>query len=177
MKKLLLSVVASATLISCVNAATTTLTGFTAEATILKLAEATTISALNFGTIYTNDAGGNVTLTSDVKGGQGTIAFVNTAMRGLDDHQQGIIAIAGGPDGEATVAIAKPAIQLSHENSKTATPMQATLNIKGPKGDNTIDLSLAAGDIDNVYVGGTLTVGSKQEVGVYKGTYDIVVTY
>ncbi len=176
MKKLILSAVASAALISGANAASVTLNGLTAEATIAQLISATTVSALNFGTIYTDNIGGTATLTSNVTGGQGTIAFTG-ALTGLGNQQQGIIQISSGLNTTATVALANPTITLTTTSTATTNvTMTASLNVQSSAGNTTLNLTAPAGQ-DTVYVGGALTVGATQSTGVYNGTYSLVVTY
>ena len=178
MKKILLSFLFLNSWVCGLHALkTTTLVGLSAEANILKLAEAKSISDLSFGTIYTNDSGGNVILSSDVKGGQGEINFSNASMRGLGDHQQGIVMISGGPDDKARFFIPAPSIYLFNQSNDNAEPMLAILNLQGQSGNDEIDLSISQGNADIVYVGGVLIVVSKQAVGVYRGGYDNVVTY
>ncbi len=135
----------------------------TAKAKIIQAATLThQDGALNFGTLIADDDGGTSTLAA-VAGPTAQDSGINrvTADPVSSDHFK-----LENMDTGTTYAVSVPA-------SVTISNGTQTMSVALTKSDATVS-GVASKDL---YVGGTLTVGSDQAVGQYQGTYQMTVTY
>lgn len=163
MKKLIGLLVVFAVAATMAYAATVNSDAGLAKAKIIQAPTLThvTNAALDYGTVIRN-SGGTVTVAA---------------------------AATPSPDyngvAPATGTVTADHFQLSSLDTATsyAVSVPASVSLTGtPSGEMSSTLVLSSGNISgaesaDIYVGGVLTVGASQELGVYSGNYTVTVTY
>ena len=131
----------------------------TANATVLTPIAIAAGTALNFGTIAANAAGGTVVLTSaGVRSKTGTVVLTAAAF------SVGTLTVTG--TGSSTFAVTYPG----------SFNVTSGANTMGVVVSGAATGTLAGGTV-SLPVGGTLTVGANQIAGSYTGSYTMTVEY
>ncbi len=152
------------------NASTSTINGVTAKAKIQSLFTLITISQLNFGTVVSDIVGGEATLTTTPGVGQGNITFTGN-LAGAGDHQQGVYNVVGIPSEVVSISLPTNNITVTSSSTAPGNTMQILLQL------STNSVTLNGLGLGNFNIGGTLYVGSNQDLGQYNGTFSVTFSY
>ena len=137
-----------------------------AEASVVEQISIFQLTELSFGTMLQSNTGGTISLTPK---GDATSSGVQL----VSGTQRAVFLVIGDFNRAYTTTL-DPSVDLI--GPVGATPMNATLT-----NDNDGVFFQGEGDpilgIDELFIGGTLTVGRNQIPGVYSGTYNVTVDY
>jgi spore coat protein U-like protein len=164
-----LAIVMSATLIvSSVFAAAASDTATTSATVVTPIAinDAQNLSFGEFsagsgGIIVLSTSGAALTTTGDVVLTGGTAVAAEFTITG---------------EADATFSISISDDDLTHTDAVSTMPLATTHDLDGVSGNNPASGTLLLG-AETIYVGGILTVGNAQTVGVYSGTITATVNY
>ena len=150
-----------------------TVTGTTAGAKILVPITLTETGVLHFGTMY-KGTGGTCVLATD-----GTRSFTGgvTAAAVAPFLSNATYDVTGAVN--TTYAITLPAsVTVTETVGLVATmTINAMTVLPFNTGANAVTGTLSGTGLDNLTVGGTLTVAGTQATGIYAGTFDVTVAY
>ncbi|MGL5839369.1 MAG: DUF4402 domain-containing protein [Sphingorhabdus sp.] len=134
-----------------------------AKVQILAAVQLSAVTDLDFGIVAASAAGGTVTL-----GASGTATPVGS----------GVVTISGGSAAsfQVTQATDGEVIALSVGNPTALTGPGANIPLSAlTLSNNTITFDSA--NLQTVYVGGTISIGTNQVPGNYTGTFDVTADY
>jgi Mat/Ecp fimbriae major subunit len=155
------TIAAAAMVSGAANAATQ---NATAEAEIITPVALSSVTLLDFGLIASSADEGTVALGgSDTRTCSSEVVCVGTASRGKFN----VSAAAAGQ----VIALGFTDDTISLTGPAGSTPMEVSLSL------STSQITFDAAALEDVFVGGTLTVGGGQAAGEYSGTYQVTADY
>jgi Mat/Ecp fimbriae major subunit len=139
----------------------------TATVKILAAVKLTKVADLDFGTVAASTAGGTVVLDET----SATAARTCTGVVCSGTAARAKFSVTQATNGSVLAITNSPSVTLNGPVGSTA--MTATL----ARSASTITYSTAVGATNDVFYGGTLTVGANQAAGTYTGSFNVTVDY
>ena len=152
----------------------------TSKAEVIAVSQVGDVTDMDFGKLYSLATGYTVTLVPD-----GAIDKRTSDSQDVPDLSDASIQLAtvniqGAPNSEYTIALPAAAITLTDivnsSNTMSLTLIKAydmvgaLINVANPRTINSTSK-------DKFKVGGTLTLGATQPIGVYEGTFNVTIAF